>query len=479
VICSLLRWLQRPTAFVDCIEHQLPRQIFETILKQLIIYQSSSSSSSTTIPSCSNLKDFIYILKRLKFEDGGIVLVFDKAERLREISNSTLLLPALLQLDELLRLPFSSSSPSPPANTIIFISELSWDKFLNEDTSGMRSPTPLFFPHYARDQTLSILLQECPSNLPLSTSSSPTPSSSTEETKEFYSSFCSLVYDTLRIVTTDLRELRHATAYLYPHYIKPILEGKATPQETIKLVKNINPFLKKMISKLYMHEVSPTVEPPFASSSPTSASSSSASASASASASSSTSASELPLPLRSKYLLLAAFLASNNPQSLDTRYFSSNVYTGRRTKGGKMKGGRGVSAAASDISRLAIARKPKDFSLERLLAIFRSITEDEPEVGMGMGSGAGTVSESGPGSQGTGWRERGAGGGRRRTKQNTSSLFVQLSSLAKLNLITRVSTEDNLTAPKYRCNISLEFATQVAQTIRFQIINYLHFHEDH
>ena len=85
---------------------------------------------------------------------------------------------------------------------------------------------------------------------------------------------------------------------------------------------------------------------------------------------------------------------------------------------------------------------PKQFPLDRMLAIYYVIVDMEQDaVGGGMEGGS-------------------------------AEILSQISSLVTLNLLTQADT--SLDAPKYKCNVSLDFIRLVAKNVRFEIHKYLY-----
>ncbi|KAJ8261879.1 hypothetical protein GJAV_G00159490 [Gymnothorax javanicus] len=79
---------------------------------------------------------------------------------------------------------------------------------------------------------------------------------------------------------------------------------------------------------------------------------------------------------------------------------------------------------------------PKPFPLDRLLAIFYSVVDSRVAP--------------------------------------TASVFSQISSLVTLQLLSRVSHDDQLDTPKYKCAVSLDFIRAIARTVGFDILRYLY-----
>ena len=179
------------------------------------------------------------------------------------------------------------------------------------------------------------------------------------------------------------------------------------------------------------------------------------------------------LPFFSKYLLIAAYLASYNPVKSDKRFFMK--YHGKVSRSCKLivqtgSGGmcilslRGCRRCAlylrgyqqflflqfkKRVQRKSIhvaAHKrssqllgPKQFPLDRMLAIFYVIVDMDQDALGCVGS---------------------------------ADILSQISSLVTLNLLTQA--ESGLDTPKYKCNVSLDFVRLVAKNVRFEIHKYLY-----
>ncbi|KAG9345849.1 hypothetical protein JZ751_009005 [Albula glossodonta] len=49
-----------------------------------------------------------------------------------------------------------------------------------------------------------------------------------------------------------------------------------------------------------------------------------------------------------------------------------------------------------------------------------------------------------------------------------------ISSLVTLQLLSQVSHDDQLDAPKYKCTVSLDFIRAISRTVGFDIVRYLY-----
>lgn len=144
------------------------------------------------------------------------------------------------------------------------------------------------------------------------------------------------------------------------------------------------------------------------------------------------------LPHYTKLLLLAAYCGSHNPADTDTKFFSRKS-TGRRRAEPK------TGAALSKRRRDYMLAGPRPFNWERLLSIF---------LGLAAGTDGGPVA---PASLAMG------------------DLQSQLATLRSLHLVTLLSSpEEQLGAPKMRCEVSLDAAAAVAASLDLDLGKYLY-----
>lgn len=135
------------------------------------------------------------------------------------------------------------------------------------------------------------------------------------------------------------------------------------------------------------------------------------------------------LPFFSKFLIIAGYLASYNPAKYDRRLFV-------KLKEGKKKKSRKVLKSQKMHSAPRLTG-PKVFPIDRLMAIFYSIVEERVTPSF--------------------------------------NLFVQLSTLVSLKLLTHTSSSAMFQGlPKYRCNASFDLVKNLARTVNFDLPRYLY-----
>lgn len=361
--------LQIKFSHINCIDSYSPRLIFESIIQQM---------DSNFNLKCLNTNQFLYHLKTVFCTMGlkHYYILFEKSEKLRE---NSLLLSTFLRLNELSNLNLG----------VIFESEIIWEKF--RSGSGFKEPLIYHFSDYSKDDLCKILMHFGPNDCP----------------KDFYSNFLQLLVNFYFYACRDLKELRYLASISYPVYIEPITIGEATFEDTHKLWKKIEPFLKNSLKSVYLRTLS---------------------------SSNLTTAKSLPvtktnieLPVYTKFILIAAYIASYNPAITDRRFFSKN--SGKLNK-------RKLDFAKNKQERINChLLGPKYFPLDRLMAIFYSIVEDKIPP--------------------------------------SSNTFLQITSLVSLGLLSQSSSSDLLESPKYKCLVSLEFIQSISKSVDFEVLRYL------
>ncbi|CAH1783899.1 unnamed protein product [Owenia fusiformis] len=395
---NILENLQAPHVIIDCVECFTTKLLFERILGGLSRKVPSPENDYTCQIRCENMNDFARLLKQVITDIGceseTVYIILDKAERLREMDAN--ILPAFLRLQELTGCNIC----------VLLLSEIVWEKF--RFGTGYLEPYILHFPDYTKDQILKILQLDVPSNY----------------SEDFYGNYLSLSLSVFYTACRDLTELRHLAKLNFKKYIEPIESGEATVEDTRKLWRNIEPHLKRALQTVYLREISSSqwerMQEKHADNGDKSSLTSSGNISAMVSRS------NMELPFYSKYLLIAAYIASYNPAKSDRRFFSKNC--GRLSSRMK-KNAKKTERTSSQLLG------PKPFPLDRLMAIFYSIME-------------GRITPS-------------------------AHIFSQISSLVTLQLLGHIQGGDLLDSPKYKCLVSFDGIKSIARTVGFDIVRYL------
>uniref|UniRef100_A0A8P4K6Z6 Origin recognition complex, subunit 5 n=1 Tax=Dicentrarchus labrax TaxID=13489 RepID=A0A8P4K6Z6_DICLA len=363
--------LQLPHATVSCVECVSVALLFEQVLLSFF-----GCDAASLLPRSPSLSDFVRIYRQQCSQSPAKqtrYIVMEKAELLRDTDAN--LLPALLRLQELVRkcsnlIVTVVDCMCVPPSVCLFIGEL--QQILSQDRH----------PSY---------------------------------TAEFYSSYINILLGVFYSVCRDLRELRHLAALNFSKFCEPLAEGKVKETDTHKLWRNIEPHLKKAMQTVYLREVSSLQ---WEQMQQMEEKESGALRGLSAHT-------HVELPYYSKFLLIAAYLASYNPARTDKRFFLKHH--------GKIKKTNFLKKNEKTSNHLL---GPKPFPLDRLLAIFYSVVDNRVAP--------------------------------------TASIFSQISSLVTLQLLTQVSHDDQLDAPKYKCAVSMDFICAISRTVNFDIVKYLY-----
>ncbi|KAJ3367716.1 Origin recognition complex subunit 5 [Kappamyces sp. JEL0680] len=319
------------------------------------------------------------VTKRILDANEGSVL--DHVEELANLDGNLMIL--LSKLAQLTRRRFCT----------VFISRLKWDDLLSH--AQPFSPPKVDFPVYSFDEAVQIMALDCPP----------------DQEKEFYLSFVQIIYSTFHTACKELGELRYLSALLFPKYIEPIRLGKATKQETAKLFTLIHPVLKNHLESLFLRDVSCIEWQSHLESESVVT----------------TASKRIEMPFLTKFLVIASFLASYNPSKYDNRYFT-------RGGEGKSKAGRKGGVHNGSLVRTQLTG-PKAFPIDRMLAIFYSILEDDCKF--------------------------------------TFDIHSQIATLISLRLLVKVSASNRLDSIKCKCNVSFSLVKTIAKSVRFDIMKYL------
>ncbi|CAG9768036.1 unnamed protein product [Ceutorhynchus assimilis] len=374
IISALLKALSIKHAMINLVECYTSKILFESILNQLSGHEIDPKIGAP-FARCDNLMDFVEHIQKMSL--AGSVIVIDKAEELRNMEFN--LLPGFLTLQELTNVQIS----------VIFLSEIAFEKYYYK--LNILEPFKLHFPQYTKDELLEILALDFDYLENVSTSCD----------RDFYRNYLNVFLSVFYRACRDLSELRHMSRKNFIVYCEPIDKNQLTVHDSMALWKHISPIFTASMQVLYLRTSNDSSKPL---------------------------AQNLELPFYTKYLLIAAYLASYNSAKDDKRLFTK--YHGKKTKTRK-----DVNRKNKVSDKLNTQMGPTTFTLDRLLAIFYSILEDK--VGF------------------------------------NNHLLVQVSSLVELQLLSLASDPSTLDDRKYKCNVNFETIQSVSRMVGFNIRKYL------
>ncbi|CAI2187764.1 5031_t:CDS:2, partial [Funneliformis geosporum] len=194
----------------------------------------------------------------------------------------------------------------------------------------------------------------------------------------------------------DLIDLFRIIPDIYQKFIQPINEGRVSINDYSLLFDELKPYLESALDNLYSQYITPLIEN--------------------------------QIPTWSIYLLIAAFLASYIPQSLDKRLFSREYEKRKHTRKGRKK----VSNALKFNEQFT---GPQASEMERIFAIFQSIHQDSvvPYI----------------------------------------LLLQQTETFVASRVFTRTTPVERKDVQSFRCNLSYNYIKQISRFINFDILRYL------
>ncbi|ELR21580.1 origin recognition complex subunit 5 family protein [Acanthamoeba castellanii str. Neff] len=264
---------------------------------------------------------------------------------------------------------------------VILISSIVWDKFLTKN--GLREPIPILFPRYSRSELIAICSRDCP-----------------EDNRDLFEGIVMVVIDYVAKACTDLTEVRRIVLHFLNKFNDPLLTaGLGT--ENGRVLQKLKPHLGQVWQKLFAGLPTEDEDERL----------------------------DFELAGYAKYLVLAGYLASYNDPRFDVDHFSA------KTVGQAKKGGGRTFAQLKEDPNLRLLG-PRDFSLDRLLAIFSAIADRVGDVDTG-----------------------------------NHNIYHQVSTLVSLGFFIRVSTEENLDTMRLKCNMSHEFINNLAANLSFDLSN--------
>ncbi|XKL61020.1 hypothetical protein PGB90_008077 [Kerria lacca] len=247
------------------------------------------------------------------------------------------------------------------------------DQFVNTLVKGYSYT--LHFPQYKKEQLHDILLLKRP-NYP----------------QELYYSFLQAFLPSVYHSERNLNILIRLVDFLFPIYKEPVDQGKFLMNDVSNLFRNIRPYLQGSITDVFLLRnrfISDNCEKV---------------------------TNSLDLPYTTKYLLLAAYLASFIPSKYDRKFFCKKSFKKKQKK----------FSASTPHAEITSLVAPKSFPIDRLLAIYFAIIHEHSNV--------------------------------------SANLLSQLTSLVELKLVVVAgNTQENLTNPKYKCVAQTSLIDTVAK----------------
>jgi origin recognition complex subunit 5 len=180
------------------------------------------------------------------------------------------------------------------------------------------------------EEIQELLMKECPN----------------PEDTSLYQTYLSMILGVFLVACRDLCELRYIASQHWESFMEPIRSGEIDRSQPVKLWRHLEPQLRASLNQVYLRGPD------------------------SGGNTSSLGGLKTELPFFSKFLIIAAYLASYNPARYDRRLFVK-AKEGRKNKDKGLK-----SLKKQKLHNAARLMGPKVFPIDRLMAIFYSIVEE-------------------------------------------------------------------------------------------------------
>ncbi|CAN7128575.1 unnamed protein product [Brassica rapa subsp. narinosa] len=436
VALQVFKHLNRPFVYSSCRTCCTPRLFFESILNQLLLHSKCSSNGYASAKRCDKPSDFVNLLKEAlsgvvetlgsaklerKLMGKMVYLIVDHVDLIKEWDKGAMILQFLFSLYSVLKMPQLG---------IILISGLPPDVYYSN--MGYTDPMPVYFPEYSEEELRQIFLKN-------------------QVNKKLYSAFLDVALRPFCRVTRRVEELSTSLSSLFRKYCEPLDDLSISPNEDLKrrLYSNLRPHITSCLNEVFRVSGRPRDGD--------TRGERRQKASYSSEKGEELEVLDFHMSTSAKYLLIAAFLASRNPATLDASMFDSTGGMDNRKR--KRKASEKSMEKKEMAEQEAVMKGPGSFPLERLLAIFQCIA---------------SVGDSSLGEEEDEEGEEEATGYDKESNNMMSDILLQVASLCDANFIIKSGSCPLEGSIRYRSMVSEDLSLKVARSLSFPLSKYLY-----
>ncbi|CAF0705128.1 unnamed protein product [Brachionus calyciflorus] len=399
------------------------------------------------------MNDFSAFLRQLKrkleraAKKTTLYLIFDNAENLKYFSDSSNLLLTLCKLNEYINLGDWNSKINISS---IFLSEIDWHSLISDCELMSRTesarPFIIYFDEYTKEQMNVILKQSAISLISIQDYHKSSKRNNYHDI-EFYTK---IILDVFFPICKDLNEIQYLIQIYYEQLINSVEKSDRTERDSYEKMMSawnkMKPFLKQALTQIYLRQsmFTSTSKPdklsPFRDESLTLEFESLNILNEKNENYLSESKEESPmgcnqLPKLMKYLLISSYIATHNPAKYDKKLLDYNTSgKSRKSKFTAQK------FQQNEENQRSAALKTQAFDSNRLMAIFLAI-----------------CTESGYSQM-----------------INLSQIQLNLKTLKSLHYLHQTNSSYScLDEPKFKCLIDFETILNLANSLKFNIKQYL------
>lgn len=309
LLLKTLDYLSIKYALVDCIEFYAPKMLYESIINMLRDHKPTQSNSFESFAPCDSSESFLDQLGELDGSEKYVILL-KHFDRLHDVDVNVL--PVLMRLNDFV----------PGLNICCgMIGSRPATQYISHQ--GLVPVYSIHCEQYSKTDLLQILLLQ--TDLLSRSMAKLVEEDDSEQRAErlsivddlqidFFNSYFSVFLDTFYGVCRNVKELVYVSNANFPIYCRPVINGTIKKNDVRKLWKNMEVPFKLALGMIYcrVDQKSVAAQDRNAVESSTEITVSSSNKSA---------LEQLELPFYTKYLLIAAYLASHNDAKIDKRLF--------------------------------------------------------------------------------------------------------------------------------------------------------------
>lgn len=443
--------------------HELVNQVQQILIKQneefvmeedtdLIINDIEDVEKSA---DCSN---YIRQLKNLlsglsnKNTKAYLYLVIDNADCLKYFKDSANVFLMLCKLNEYLNIDTMETNEEDRINLCtIFVTEQDWHSLISDCDLMSRTETTrpfiIFFNEYNKDQMKVLLGKTAQSLVTIQYNAE-----NTEEHINNVQFFAKIILDVFYPICKDLNEMQYLIQIYYDQVVtsmKAIDQTSTSEQGTDSYTKmhavwnTMKPFLKSALNQIYLRnsifdsssKITNKISNVAKKSDDLSKEFESLNLASQKKNPSNVDETCNQLPRLMKFLLIASYIATHNPTKYDKKLFEYNA--NQRTRKTKFTAHK---LQQTEENQRAAALKTRSFELNRMMAIFFSITT-ELNISQNM---------------------------------NLNLLLNSIKSLKSLHYLQQTSAAyTGVDEPKFKCSLDFETISQLSSSVQFNIKSFL------
>lgn len=304
VLLRLLNHLDISYAFIDCIELYTAKLFYETIVNALQGHKLTANNNFENYATCDGPEDFIDALNALS-SSKSYVVVLKNFDRLHDVETN--ILPIMMRLDTLVKALNISCVLIGSQIELNFIGKIGLVPTINIHCEQFGKSDLLKILSKQIENLRKIMIEVISEGESEDVLRSQRLAILSELDDRFYIGYFNIFLDTFFSICRNSKELVYLSNANFPIYCKPVIDGEIRASDLRKLWKNMELPFKMAMNSIYCRVELKNHMKKLGDQTVVS--------------STKAEVQRLELPHYTKYLLIAAYLASHNDAKIDKRLF--------------------------------------------------------------------------------------------------------------------------------------------------------------